>query len=100
MSDADSRAEIEELSAQIFELTTKLHKLQKTNTGSTIPNYPFETQLGRTTLLDLFAGHLAQLREAIERKDGEQILASFDNAKHARDHFFLSQYKSNSTESS
>lgn len=50
--------------------------------------------------LDLFAEHLGQLREAIERRDGEQILASFDNAKHARDQFFLSQYKSNSTESS
>jgi predicted dithiol-disulfide oxidoreductase (DUF899 family) len=54
MSDADSRAEIEKLSVQIFELTTKLHELQKTNGGSTIPNYPFETQHGRTSLLDLF----------------------------------------------
>ena len=56
MSGADTRSEISSLSAQIFELTTRLHELQKGNSGSRVPNYPFETQLGRTTLLDLFAG--------------------------------------------
>ena len=54
MSESDSQAEIENLSAQIFELTTRLHQLQKGNSGSTIPNYPFETQNGQITLLELF----------------------------------------------
>lgn len=54
MSDADARAEIDSLSAQIYELTTRLHALQKAHPGTGIPNYSFETQHGPTTLLDLF----------------------------------------------
>jgi len=47
-------AEIAELEQQIFELTGKLHELQKTNPGKEVPNYTFATQSGETTLLDLF----------------------------------------------
>ena len=54
MSDSDNQAEIESLSAQIFELTTQLHALQKTNSGNTVPNYAFATQHGEASLLDLF----------------------------------------------
>ncbi len=54
MSQADNQAEIDALSAQIFELTTRLHELQKTNSGSGVANYEFATQHGPTTLLDLF----------------------------------------------
>ena len=55
MSEAGNQAEIEALSAQIYELTTQLHALQKAHSGNTVPNYSFQTQLGQTTLLDLFA---------------------------------------------
>ncbi len=54
MSDANPQAEIEALSAEIYELTSKLHALQKANSGDSVPNYRFETQNGATTLLDLF----------------------------------------------
>ena len=55
MSEASAQAEIEALSAQIYDLTTKLHELQKAHRGSPVRNYEFATQHGRTTLLDLFA---------------------------------------------
>ena len=57
MSEANTDAAAEEitaLSAQIFELTTQLHALQKAHSAGPIPNYTFETQNGSTTLLDLF----------------------------------------------
>ena len=47
-------AEIEALSTQIFELTTRLHALQKAKLADPVPNYTFETQNGPSTLLDLF----------------------------------------------
>lgn len=47
-------AEIAELEQQIFELNTKLQILHKQNSGREVPNYPFATQAGETTLLDLF----------------------------------------------
>ena len=54
MSEAGSQAEIEALSGQSYELTTKLHELQKAHRGSPVPNYTFATQHGNATLLDLF----------------------------------------------
>lgn len=46
--------EIAQLEAQIFELTQKLTALRKANPPEEIPNYPFTTLNGPTTLLDLF----------------------------------------------
>jgi len=37
--------------------------------------------------IDLFGGHLAQLRGAVAAGDGEQLLATFSRAKQARDEF-------------
>lgn len=57
MSESNSdggAAEIASLSAQIFELTTRLQALQKAHSGTGVPNYTFETQNGSSTLLDLF----------------------------------------------
>ena len=54
MSDANPQAEIEALSAQIYELTNRLHALQKGHSAGTVPNYRFATQHGEATLLDLF----------------------------------------------
>ncbi len=54
MSEANAQAEIDALSARIYELTTRLHELQKEHSGGTVPNYRFETQNGQTTLLELF----------------------------------------------
>ena len=45
---------IVELEQQISELMAELHALQKANPGTPVPNYPFETMAGATTLLDLF----------------------------------------------
>jgi len=38
-------------------------------------------------VIDLFSDQLGQLRGAIASADGEQIMASFERAKTARDHF-------------
>lgn len=54
MSEANPQVEIDALSAQIYELTSKLHELQKANSAGSVPNYTFETLHGQTTLLDLF----------------------------------------------
>lgn len=40
-------------------------------------------------MLDWFGADLNQLREAIERGDGETIMARFQRAKHARDNLYL-----------
>ncbi len=48
--------EIAELEQQIFELTTKLHELRRSQRGSEVPNYTFATPSGENSLLDLFAG--------------------------------------------
>ncbi len=49
--------EIVELEQQIFELTTKLHELRKSNSGEVVANYVFDTQAGETNLLELFGDH-------------------------------------------
>ena len=57
MSEANTSAAAEEiaaLSGQIFELTNRLHELQKAHSAGPVPNYTFETQNGASTLLDLF----------------------------------------------
>ena len=45
---------ISELEKQIFELTTRLNELRKSNTGDVVPNYSFATLNGESSLLDLF----------------------------------------------
>ena len=49
--------EIIELEQQIFELTTKLQELRKSNSGEVVANYVFDTQAGETNLLELFGDH-------------------------------------------
>ena len=49
--------EIVELERQIFELTAKLHELHKSNSGEVVRNYVFDTQAGKTNLLELFGDH-------------------------------------------
>jgi len=49
--------EIIELEQQIFELTTKLQELRKSNSGEVVANYAFDTQAGETNLLELFGDH-------------------------------------------
>jgi predicted dithiol-disulfide oxidoreductase (DUF899 family) len=46
--------EIAKIEKQLFELTTKLNELRKTNSGVEIKNYTFSTLDGEATLLDLF----------------------------------------------
>jgi len=46
--------EIMALEKQLFELTTKLNKLRKKNSGTEVPNYTFSTLDGEVTLLDMF----------------------------------------------
>ena len=47
-------AEITELEAQIFDLTTRLQALRKAYQGQEIKNYRFDTLNGEVSLLDLF----------------------------------------------
>lgn len=47
-------AEITELEKQLYELTTKLNALRKTNSGDEVDNYTFSTLDGEVTLLELF----------------------------------------------
>jgi prephenate dehydrogenase len=37
--------------------------------------------------IDLFSGHLGQLRQAVQDEDGEQLFSTFTRAKEARDEF-------------
>jgi predicted dithiol-disulfide oxidoreductase (DUF899 family) len=47
-------AEIAKIERQLYELTTKLNELRKTNSGDEVRNYSFSTLDGEVTLLDLF----------------------------------------------
>lgn len=49
--------EIVQLEQQIFELTTKLNELRKSNSGEVVTNYVFDTQAGETNLVELFGDH-------------------------------------------
>lgn len=46
--------EITELEARIYELNQQLQALKKSNVGSEVSNYTFQTQNGDVSLLDLF----------------------------------------------
>jgi predicted dithiol-disulfide oxidoreductase (DUF899 family) len=46
--------EISKIEQQLFELTTKLNELRKTNSEGKVRNYTFSTLEGKVTLLDLF----------------------------------------------
>ncbi len=48
---------IQELEAQLYELTNKLNKLKQAAPLTEVPNYTFKTQHGETTLLDMFGDH-------------------------------------------
>ncbi len=50
-------SEIQDLEKQLYELTTKLNTLRKSNPGSPVENYSFATLNGETTLLDLFGSN-------------------------------------------
>ncbi len=49
--------EIIEIEKQLFELTTKLNELRKTNSGDEVRNYTFSTLDGDVTLLDMFGNN-------------------------------------------
>jgi len=49
--------EIIELEQQIFELTTKLNELRKSNVGDEVRNYAFATLNGETNLMELFGSN-------------------------------------------
>ncbi len=51
-----AKEQIQQLEMQIFELTQKLHALRKDQRAEPVPNYEFDTQTGKLSLLDLFAG--------------------------------------------
>jgi len=46
--------EIARIEKQLYELTTQLNELRKSNSGDEVPNYTFATLDGDVTLLDLF----------------------------------------------
>jgi len=46
--------EISKIEKQLYELTTKLNELRKTNAGDEVRNYTFATLEGEVSLLDLF----------------------------------------------
>lgn len=48
--------EIAAIEKQLYELTTRLNELRKTNSEVEVPNYTFSTLDGEVTLLDLFGG--------------------------------------------
>lgn len=49
--------EIRAIEKQLYELTTRLNELRKTQAGVEVPNYTFSTLNGDVTLLDLFGDH-------------------------------------------
>jgi len=46
--------EIAKIEKQLYDLTTKLNELRKTNSGDEVRNYTFATSDGEVTLLDMF----------------------------------------------
>lgn len=46
--------EIAKIEKQLFELTSKLNELRKTNSGNEVRNYTFSTMDGDVSLLDMF----------------------------------------------
>lgn len=48
---------VRELEMQIYELGQQLHKLRKETTPVEVPDYPFQTLDGTTSLGEMFAGH-------------------------------------------
>ena len=50
-----SQDKIEAIERQIGELSTELAALRKAHVAESIPDYPFETSAGSTSLLELFA---------------------------------------------
>ena len=54
MGHDDIQAEIHATEAKIFELNQRLVDLRKASLPREVPNYPFRTQAGESTLLDLF----------------------------------------------
>ncbi len=46
--------EISAIEKQLFELTTKLNELRKSNSGNEVKNYTFSTLDGEVSLLDMF----------------------------------------------
>ena len=54
MGSQNNQAEIQAMEQQILELNQKLVELRKANSPIEVPNYPFRTQAGETTLLELF----------------------------------------------
>ena len=50
-----SQDRIEAIERQIGELSTELAALRKAHAAEPVPDYPFETSAGRTSLLELFA---------------------------------------------
>lgn len=54
MSHAELTTEIADLEKQIFDLTSRLNELRRTNREGEVPNYTFDTLAGETTLLELF----------------------------------------------
>ena len=51
-----SNEKIVELEQRIGELIAELNALRKTNPGTPVPNYTFDTLTGQITLLELFGG--------------------------------------------
>jgi len=49
--------EIRAIEKQLYELTTRLNELRKTQAGVEVPNYTFSTLDGEVTLLELFGDH-------------------------------------------
>lgn len=49
--------EIRALEKQLYELTTRLNELRKTQVGAEVSNYTFSTLDGDVTLLELFGDH-------------------------------------------
>jgi predicted dithiol-disulfide oxidoreductase (DUF899 family) len=48
---------VTELEKQIYELTMELNTLRRSQSGSEVKNYTFDTQTGEAALLDLFGEH-------------------------------------------
>ena len=49
--------QIQQIEQQIGELTVQLSELRKASPAIAVPNYTFETNAGKTTLLELFGPH-------------------------------------------
>ena len=85
MGENDLLKEIQATERQIFELNAKLAELHKAHRGQAVPNYPFATQGGETSLLHLFGDRDRTFIEALAETIAPTVHTALQHQKNVRE---------------